>query len=368
MTANGWLQLGLYLALLMLLAKPLRRLHGRRLRRPPDLARRRAAPVRAADLSPLRHRSAGRDALDELRRRHALVERAGFVAVYLLQRFQTLLPLNPQALGPVTPDSSFNTAVSFATNTNWQGYGGETTMSDLTQMLGLNVQNFVSAAAGMAALVALIRGLAGARSTRSATSGSTSCDPRFTSCCRFRSCCRYCLSRRGSCRRSHPIKTFRCCKRPATSNLSWTKTGGAKDADDNPIMETVSVAEQTLPMGPAASQIAIKQFGTNGGGFFNVNSSHPLENPTPVSNLLEMLSILLISAALCYTFGAMVGDTRQGWALLAAMTIVFVALTIPCMLLEQPERRSWPSSAPISPPAVNKPAATWKAKKLASAW
>ncbi len=260
---------------------------------------------------------------------------AGFVAVYLLQRFQTLLPLNPQALGPVTPDSSFNTAVSFATNTNWQGYGGETTMSDLTQMLGLNVQNFVSAAAGMAVLVALIRGLSRRRSTRSATSGSTSCAPRFTSCCRSRSCCRYYLSRRGSCRRSHPIKTFRCCKRPATSNLSWTKTGGRKDADDNPIMETVSVAEQTLPMGPAASQIAIKQLGTNGGGFFNVNSSHPLENPTPVSNLLEMLSILLISAALCHTFGAMVGDTRQGWALLAAMTIVFVALTIPCMLLEQ---------------------------------
>ena len=239
-----------------------------------------------------------------------------FISVYALQRAQGVLPLNPEALPAVSPDSSFNTAVSFATNTNWQGYGGESTMSYLTQMLGLTVQNFVSAAAGMAVLVALTRGFT--RHTAN-TIGSFWVDLV-----------------RGTLYILLPLSLVLAL---ALVSQGVVQTFGSY-AEVKLVEPTVdangdSVTTQKIAVGPAASQIAIKQLGTNGGGFFNVNSAHPLENPTPLSNFLEVLAILLIPAALCYTFGEMVGDRRQGWAILAAMFLVFVPLVVVTTIVEQ---------------------------------
>jgi potassium-transporting ATPase potassium-binding subunit len=235
----------------------------------------------------------------------------GLFFVYGLQRLQGILLLNPQDLGAVTPDSSWNTAVSFVTNTNWQGYGSEVTMSYLTQMLGLSVQNFVSAAAGMAVLAAFIRGI-----VRHSTKAIGNFWVDMT-----RSILYILL----------PLSIVLA--------LALVSQGVVQTISEykpvNILQASADVSEQVLPLGPAASQIAIKQLGTNGGGFFNVNSSHPFENPTPFSNFLEMLAILIIPSALCYTFGKMVGDTRQGWALLTAMTIVFVALLSVAVWSEQ---------------------------------
>ncbi len=260
----------------------------------------------------------------------------GFVAVYALQRFQASLPLNPQGLGAVPPDSSFNTAVSFATNTNWQGYGGEVTMSYLTQMLGLTVQNFVSAATGMAVLVALIRGLA---RRSAATIGSFWVDltratlyillPLSTVLAMV-------LVSQGVVQTFKPYQTVTLTQPLGYDDPVKDDAGNVVNGPDGkPQTKHVDVTEQTLPLGPAASQIAIKQLGTNGGGFFNVNSAHPFENPTSLANFLEMLAILIIGAALCWTFGEMVGDRRQGWAVLAAMTVIFVVLLAVCAGAEQ---------------------------------
>ncbi len=229
----------------------------------------------------------------------------GLLAVYALQRLQAHLPLNPMNLGPLTPDSSFNTAISFATNTNWQGYGGETTMSYLTQMLGLTVQNFVSAASGMAVLVAFLRGFA---RKQAQTIGNFWVDLTRTTLYILLPLSfgvALLLTSQGV------VQTFK-------PSIAVRLLQATTDAEGKP------VTEQTLAVGPAASQIAIKQLGTNGGGFFNVNSAHPFENPTPFSNFIEVLSILLIGAALCYTFGILVNDRRQGWAILAAMTLIFI--------------------------------------------
>ncbi len=230
----------------------------------------------------------------------------GLLAVYILQRVQAVLPLNPQGLGAITADSAWNTAVSFATNTNWQGYGGEMTMSYLSQMLGLTVQNFVSAATGMAVLVALIRGI-----VRHTSKGIGNFWVDLTRSTLYillplSIVLALALVSQGV------VQTFSSYKTVALFQPTTDTNGNA-------------VTEQVLAVGPAASQIAIKQLGTNGGGFFNVNSAHPFENPTPFSNFLEMLSILVIPAALVYMFGKMVGDTRQGWAILITMTIIFVA-------------------------------------------
>jgi K+-transporting ATPase ATPase A chain len=235
----------------------------------------------------------------------------GMLVVYALQRLQGVLPLNPQNFAAVTPDSAFNTAASFATNTNWQGYGGEATMSYLTQMLALTVQNFVSAAAGMATLVALIRGFRNA-STRGI--GNFWVDlTRSVLYVLLPLSIALALVQTSQ----GVVQNFRAYE---TVPLVQSTAG----ADGTP------VTEQTLPMGPASSQVAIKQLGTNGGGFFNVNSAHPYENPTPLTDFLEMLAILLIAAALCHTFGAMIGDTRQGWAVLAAMTLIFIVMLGVC--------------------------------------
>ncbi len=232
---------------------------------------------------------------------------AGILVVYALQRLQGFFMLNPQDFGAVSPDSSFNTAVSFGTNTNWQGYGGETTMSYLTQMLGLTVQNFVSAAGGMAVLALFIRGLA-RHSTKAL--GNFWVDMTRSTL--------YILLPLAI------VVSLTLVSQGVVQNFSEYRTATLVEATTD--ANNAKITEQMLPMGPAASQIAIKQLGTNGGGFFNVNSAHPFENPTPFSNFVEMLSILLIAGALCFTFGKMVNDMRQGWAVFAAMMVIFVVL------------------------------------------
>jgi K+-transporting ATPase ATPase A chain len=260
----------------------------------------------------------------------------GFIAVYALQRLQAFLPINPQHMPNVTPDSSFNTAVSFVTNTNWQGYAGEATMSYLTQMLGLAVQNFLSAGAGIAVVFALIRGFA-RHSVQ--TIGNFWADLyRITVYLLLPLSIVFALVlvSQGVVQNFSPYQEVTTLE-PTQYEAPRLNAAGApvKDAAGNLVNETVTATKQTLPMGPAASQIAIKQLGTNGGGFFNVNSAHPYENPTVLSNLLETLAILLIPAALCYTFGKAVDDTRQGWAVLAAMTVIFVGATLADMHFEQ---------------------------------
>lgn len=316
MTANGLFQIGLYFVVLLALVKPLGWYMARVYENQPFGLDRVLGPVER-----LFYRISGVHPDAEMDwKRYAtallLFSVSGMVFVYVLQRIQGWLPLNPQGFGPVTPDSSFNTAASFATNTNWQGYGGETTMSYLTQMLGLTVQNFVSAAAGMAVLIALIRGIA--RRTAQ-TVGNFWVDLTRSTL--------YILLPLAL------VLALLQVSQGVIQNFDDYRTvplvQATVDADGN------AVTEQVLPMGPAASQVAIKQLGTNGGGYFNVNSAHPFENPTPLSNFAEVLAILLIPAALTYTFGKMVGDTRQGWAILAAMTIVLVVLTIGAVWAEQ---------------------------------
>ena len=251
----------------------------------------------------------------------------GALAAYLLQRVQLWLPLNPQQFANVSADSAFNTAVSFVTNTNWQGYSGESTMSYLTQMAGLAVQNFLSAATGIVVAVALIRGLA-RHSVK--TIGNFFVDvtratlyilvPLSTLLALF-------LVSQGVVQNFSAYKEATTLDTVAYQQPKVDAAGNPqKDAAGNPLLENLTTRTQTLPMGPMASQEAIKELGTNGGGFVNANSAHPYENPTALSNFLEMLAIILIPASLTYTFGRMVGDTRQGWAVLATMTLLFVAL------------------------------------------
>ncbi|MFB0827205.1 potassium-transporting ATPase subunit KdpA [Chromobacterium violaceum] len=253
----------------------------------------------------------------------------GVAAVYALQRLQGMLPFNPQAMAAVSPDSSFNTAISFVTNTNWQGYGGETTMSYLTQMLGLTVQNFVSAATGAAVVIALIRGFA---RHSNAKIGNFWVDvTRMTLYVLLPLAVVFALvfTQQGAIQNLsayqdvHTVETvkYQQPKQDAKGNPVLGKDG-------KPVMEDKTSQTQTLPMGPVASQEAIKMLGTNGGGFFNANSAHPYENPTPLVNFLQDIAIFLIPAALCFLFGRMVGDRRQGWAILAAMTIMFATAVV----------------------------------------
>jgi K+-transporting ATPase ATPase A chain len=327
MTSNSYFQIIAYVVTLLALAKPLGWYMARVYEDESVGLNRLLAPVET-----LIYRLSGVNPKEEMRWTEYAVgflifNLLGALAVFALQRFQASLPFNPQNLLGVSADSAFNTAVSFATNTNWQGYSGEVTMSYLTQMLGLTVQNFVSAAAGMATLIALIRGF----TRRNAdTIGNFWVDlTRSTLYILMPVSLILALVLVGQ----GVVQTFspyRSVPLLETVSYEQPKLGAdgvaLQDAAGKPVMESVEAKEQIIAVGPAASQIAIKQLGTNGGGFFNVNSAHPLENPTPLSNFLEMLSILLIPGALCYTFGMMVGDTRQGWAILAAMTLIFVAL------------------------------------------
>jgi len=260
----------------------------------------------------------------------------GVLAVYALQRLQAGLPLNPAGMTAVSPDSAFNTAVSFVTNTNWQGYAGESTMSYLTQMLALAVQNFLSAATGIAVVFALIRGFA-ARST--GVIGNFWVDvTRITTWLLVPLSLVFAVFLVGQ----GVIQNFDAYKDVTTievTSYQSPKNGPdgqpLKDEKGNPVMEDMKAATQTLAMGPVASQEAIKMLGTNGGGFFNANSAHPYENPTALSNFLQMLAIFLIPAALCFAFGREVGDLRQGWAVLAAMTVMFVIAVVAITPAEQ---------------------------------
>jgi K+-transporting ATPase ATPase A chain len=246
------------------------------------------------------------------------------------------LPLNPQAFANVSPDSAFDSAVSFVTNTNWQGYAGESTMSYLTQMLGFAVQNFFSAATGIAVAFALIRGFA-RRSARGI--GNFWVDLTRSTV--------YVLLPLSTVlavvfMAQGVIQNFDASKEVTTvESLSYANpkldSNGAplKDPRGNPVTEPATTQSQTLPMGPVASQEAIKMLGTNGGGFFNANSAHPYENPTPLTNFLQMISMFLIPAALCFVFGRVVGDSRQGWAILGAMMAIFVVMAVVATWAEQ---------------------------------
>jgi K+-transporting ATPase ATPase A chain len=332
MTSQSWLLLAVYLAVLLAAVKPLGFYMAKLMEAP------RWQPLARLEAGVFRLCGIGREEMNW--RQYAvavlLFSFVGFVVLYALQRLQLWLPLNPQQLANVTPDSSFNTAISFVTNTNWQGYGGETTMSYLTQMLGLGVQNFVSAAAGIAVVFALIRGFA---RHSAQTIGNFWADLyRVTTylLLPLSFILALALVSQGVVQNFSAYQEVTTLE-PTTYEAPKLDAEGLalKDAEGKPVTDATTTTTQTLPMGPAASQIAIKQLGTNGGGFLNVNSTHPYENPTPLSNFLEVLAILLISAALCYSFGKAVGDTRQGWAVLAAMTVIFVGAAIAAMSFEQ---------------------------------
>ncbi len=316
MTADGLLQIALYFIALITAAVPLGRYMARVYSGEAVFLTRIAGP-----LERWIYRSCRIDQEQEMDwKAYAsgllIFSLAGFFTLYLLQRLQGFLPLNPHGFAAVPADLAFNTAVSFTTNTNWQAYGGETTMSFLAQMAGLAVQNFVSAASGMAVLAAFIRGM---KRTLSQTIGNVWVDLTRSVL--------YILL---------PLSLLLALVL-VSQGVVQTLQSPAKVQLLEQTMDKKGhvVSEQQIPLGPAASQVAIKQLGTNGGGFFNANSAHPLENPTPLSNFFEMLAILLIPAALCITFGRMLGDKRQGWALLAAMMVILIPLLGVCLFSEQ---------------------------------
>ncbi len=336
MSGNDVLQAVAYFVVLVVLAKPLGLFMARVYEGRPTFISRVLGPVerlfyRLCGIQPEEEMGWKQYALAVL-----LFSAAGVFVVYLLQRIQGVLPLDPQRFPAVAPDLSFNTAISFVTNTNWQNYGGESTMSYLTQMAALAVQNFASAAAGMAVLVALIRGF---KRHSASTIGNFWTDMTRSVVyilLPLSVLYAFLLVSQGVVQSFDKYKTVALIQ-PVTYETPRLDVHGnpVKDAKGNPVMEKDRVMDQTIPLGPAASQVAIKQLGTNGGGFFNANSAHPLENPTPLSNFLECLAILLIPSALCLTFGDMVGDRRQGWALLIAMLLVLAPLTLVCTKAEQ---------------------------------
>jgi K+-transporting ATPase ATPase A chain len=325
MSGNGALQVALYYGVLTALAWPLGGYIERVLRHEPMWISRALSPFERLLL-----RAAGARADDDMTwQRYAYALTAfsgiGLFALFALQMLQGALPLNPQGLPGVSPDSSFNTAVSFVTNTNWQGYGGESTMSYMTQMAGLTVQNFVSAASGIAVLLAVVRGFV--RKQASGVGNFWVDLVRITLylLLPLSALLALLLVSQGV------VQNFA----PAVEVPLLQPTEAVTPAREGAPETRQTVATQHLPQGPAASQIAIKQLGTNGGGFFNVNSAHPYENPTPLSNFLEVLAILLIPAALCFTFGRLVNDRRQGWALYAAMSAIFLVLTFAVVAAEE---------------------------------
>lgn len=296
MSASAWMQLVAFLVVLLALAWPMARwVHAVMEGRVAWLQRVERGLLKLAGVNADTEQSWLRYALGLL-----VFNALGLVAVYALQRLQHLLPLNPQGLSAVPPDSAFNTAISFATNTNWQGYGGETTMSYLTQMLALTVQNFLSAATGIAVVVALLRGFA--RHNAKAIGNVWADLTRAT--------------------------LWVLLPLSLVFALVLAGMGVVQTLSAYQDVVTAEGQTQTLALGPVASQLAIKMLGTNGGGFFNANSAHPFENPTVVTNALQMLSIFLIPAALCFVLGRQVGDMRQGWALLGAMTAMFVVAVV----------------------------------------
>jgi potassium-transporting ATPase potassium-binding subunit len=261
---------------------------------------------------------------------------AGALVIYGLQRLQLWLPLNPQELAGVSADSSFNTAVAFVTNTDWQGYSGESTMSYLTQMAGLTVQNYLSAATGLAVAVVLIRGFIRHSTDRIGNFWVDVTRSSLYLLLPLSTVLALVLVGQGVIQNFDSYKTATTIEKLTFDNPKTDAEGNAiKDDKGNAVTESVTTQAQTLPMGPVASQESIKELGTNGGGFFNANSAHPYENPTTLSNGLEIAAIFLIPFALTYTFGRMVGDTRQGWALMIAMLVLFAALATTAFVSEQ---------------------------------
>lgn len=336
MDTSAWGLLALFLTVLGLLAWPL----GRGLaavcegRLPAWMHRAEAPLYRLAGVRPQqgmhwRHYALGLLAFNAL----------GVLAVYALQRLQGVLPLNPQGLPAVAPDSAFNTAVSFVANTNWQGYAGESTMGYLVQMLGLSVQNFLSAATGIAVAFALARGFAARRTDGAGHVGNVWADlVRITAwvLVPLSFVLALLLAGQGVIQNFAPYRDVATVEATVYQAPQTDAQGQpVKDASGNPVTQEASTRTQTLPMGPVASQEAIKMLGTNGGGFFNANSAHPYENPTPLTNFAQMLAIFLIPAALCFAFGRVVGDWRQGAAILAAMALMFVVAVVAVTAAEQ---------------------------------
>lgn len=328
MTTSAWGLLALYLVVLGLLAWPLGKfLAALCSEHVPRWMQRVEAPLyKLAGTKP-------EQSMHWLRYAFALLafNAIGAIFVYALQRLQGWLPLNPAGMAAVSPDSAFNTAVSFVSNTNWQGYAGESTMSYLTQMLGLTVQNFFSAATGIAVAFALVRGFARRGDGKGLVGNFWADITRITLWVLVPISFVLAVVFAGQ----GVIQNFDGYKEVSTletTAFQQPKNGAdgqpLKDEKGQPVMEDTTTRTQTLAMGPVASQEAIKMLGTNGGGFFNANSAHPYENPTALVNLLQMIAIFLIPAALCFTFGHVVGDMRQGWAVLAAMTVMFVVAVV----------------------------------------
>lgn len=336
MTGYGFVQLLAYLACLLLLASPLGNYMARVYSGEDTILSRWLNPVEQWI-----YRWSRVDAKAEMRwadyATALLVFNCfGALSVFALQRWQADLPLNPQHLPAVRLDSALNTALSFASNTDWQAYGGEASLSYLTQMLGLTVQNFVSAASGMATLVAFTRGFV---RHNAHTLGNFWVDltrSLLHILLPLSLLLALALAGQGVVQTLSPYQNVSLVE---TLHYEQPRLGAdgqpLADASAHPLTQTLELKEQILALGPAASQIAIKQLGSNGGGFFNANSAHPFENPTPLANFMEMLALLLIPAALCLSFGQMIGDRRQGWAILAAMLGIFLPLVLVAVTAEQ---------------------------------
>jgi K+-transporting ATPase ATPase A chain len=317
MTGQGWLQIILFLGMVLVLVRPLgaymaRVFEGQRVFAMSRVLR----PVerliyKLGGVHPESEMSWKRYTANVL-----MFSLVGFLALYLLQRVQSWLPGGPEGLGNVEPDLAFNTAVSFVTNTNWQAYGGETTMKYVIQMLGMTVQNFVSAGTGMAVVIAFIRGFSRRTTDRLGNFWVDLTRAVLYVLLPLSFLLAIALVSQGVVQTLEPSQEAQLVQPYVTADGE-------------------TVTSQTVAVGPAASQIAIKQLGTNGGGFFNANSAHPFENPTPLTNFLELISIVLIPAALCYTFGRMVGNTRQGWVVLAAMMIILIGMIAATYHFEQ---------------------------------
>lgn len=335
MTNNQWLQIGFMMAVLLLLVKPLGLYMARVYDNKPFFL-----DKWFGWLERLIYKMTGVNSNEEMTwKTYALAmflfNVVGGLVLYLIMRVQQHLPLNPAGMGTVSPDLSFNTAISFITNTNWQNYGGESTLSYLTQMAGLAVHNFLSAATGMATLIAFIRGF-----TRKQTDklGNFWVDMTRTTLyilLPFSFLMALLLIQQGTPQTFGAYPTATLIQPTSYDQPVTNAQGQPVTLDGKPQMTHVTVTEQSLALGPVASQIAIKQLGTNGGGFYNANSAHPYENPTPFTNLLEVLGLLVISAAFCYSFGVMAGDRRQGWAVLFAMLLLFLPMVYLCVHEEQ---------------------------------
>ena len=332
----GWIQLALYVFILLLLTKPV----GLYLVRVLDAEGKTFLDLFLKPVEKLFYRILGLNTKKEQDWKQytvsiLLFSLVGLLFTYAILRLQHLLPLNPQGLGPVSPDLAFNTAASFTTNTNWQNYAGETTLSYFSQMVGLAFHHFVSAATGIAIAAALVRGIV--RNTAK-TIGNFWVDlVRINLYLLLPICLVYALFliSQGMIQNFKPYEKARLNEPATVQGVKKDATGQEiRDAQGNPVMEEQKIEIQTIPQGPMASQVAIKMLGTNGGGFVNANASHPYENPTPLSNFIQMLSIFLIPSGLTYYLGRMVRKQKHGWAVWGAMTILFLGAVMVCWWAE----------------------------------